>query len=120
MKCCKKCNKLKPENQFNKNKSYKDELRTDCRECQSKYNKEWFQQNRDVRNAQKLRDQANHRDRVHARNLAYNKVPLEKKCESCSSTENLHRHHPDYTKPLEVITFCETCHLSRKFGGSDE
>lgn len=31
-------------------------------------------------------------------------------CENCGSTENLHRHHPDYDKPLEIMVLCEPCH----------
>ena len=81
-----------------------------------KYNHDWFQKNRDIRNAQKLRDCAKHRDRVHARNIAYKNVPLGEKCAVCGSTEKLHRHHHDYTKPLEIVTLCEICHLSKKFG----
>lgn len=43
-------------------------------------------------------------------------VPLKDKCELCSSTLNLERHHPDYSKPLDFITFCRECHrkLHRK------
>lgn len=32
------------------------------------------------------------------------------KCEKCSSTENLCGHHLDYSKPLEVVTVCASCH----------
>jgi hypothetical protein len=33
------------------------------------------------------------------------------KCEVCGSTVNLHRHHPDYMKPLEVQILCAHCHI---------
>jgi hypothetical protein len=31
-------------------------------------------------------------------------------CSKCGSTENLERHHPDYSKPLEFIVLCRKCH----------
>jgi len=35
-----------------------------------------------------------------------------KQCEKCGSTKNLHRHHTDYSKPLEVNILCSHCHLT--------
>lgn len=37
-------------------------------------------------------------------------IPLASNCLFCGSTKNLERHHPDYDKPLEVITMCRRCH----------
>jgi len=31
-------------------------------------------------------------------------------CSKCGSTENLERHHPDYSKPNLVETVCRMCH----------
>ena len=31
-------------------------------------------------------------------------------CEVCGTTENLHMHHPDYSKPAWVITLCPEHH----------
>jgi hypothetical protein len=57
------------------------------------------------------------RKKTAARLQAWRKVPLDDKCD-CGTTENLQRHHPDYDKPLEVLTKCTECHgsLSRKEG----
>lgn len=36
---------------------------------------------------------------------------LEKEpCAICSSTEHIHAHHKDYSKPLEVVWLCARCH----------
>ena len=41
---------------------------------------------------------------------AYPKATL-KRCERCNKKHpRLHRHHSDYTKPLEVEILCPTCH----------
>lgn len=36
--------------------------------------------------------------------------PTLKQCELCGATERLSRHHPDYSKPEEIVVVCLTCH----------
>jgi len=36
--------------------------------------------------------------------------PMAKQCNICGSTENLERHHPDYSKPKIFETLCRDCH----------
>jgi hypothetical protein len=56
-------------------------------------------------------DKQKHPDRHKARKQVYNRrIPLASACAQCGSKENLQHHHPDYSKPLEVITLCQTCH----------
>lgn len=50
------------------------------------------------------------RERIWAQGLA-RQVPLEPTCEKCGATEHLEKHHPDYSKPLEVLTLCRSCHM---------
>jgi hypothetical protein len=33
-------------------------------------------------------------------------------CVSCGSSVDLELHHPDYDRPLQVISLCRTCHVS--------
>lgn len=35
---------------------------------------------------------------------------IKKNCEMCDSKNNLQLHHPDYNKPMYVITLCKDCH----------
>ncbi len=50
-------------------------------------------------------------ERAKANYLAKYHIPLDGRCcEICGSTEDLHRHHDDYSKPLEVIIMCKECH----------
>ena len=53
-----------------------------------------------------------HRVKHNARNQAnYHRYKLKKEaCERCGSDADLHMHHDDYSKPLDVITLCRTCH----------
>jgi hypothetical protein len=48
-----------------------------------------------------------HRQRV--RRTARNEVRTVC-CEVCGSTENLERHHEDYSKPSDVKVLCTSCH----------
>ncbi|KKN50452.1 hypothetical protein LCGC14_0632830 [marine sediment metagenome] len=45
--------------------------------------------------------------------LARNKSRTIKKnssCEICGLKKELEKHHPDYSKPLHIITLCKKCH----------
>lgn len=59
--------------------------------------REYCRKNREIKNAQSK--------------ALYHKVPLKRTCEICGTMENLQRHHPDYSKPLEVVTVCGSCHM---------
>ncbi|MFW6129981.1 MAG: hypothetical protein ACOC56_02280 [Atribacterota bacterium] len=47
-----------------------------------------------------------------ARDLAKCNVLISKNqiCEKCNNNKATERHHPDYSKPLEVIFLCKSCH----------
>ena len=34
-------------------------------------------------------------------------------CERCGAAENIHAHHEDYSKPLDVTWLCPSCHGAR-------
>lgn len=40
-------------------------------------------------------------------------VKKETNCETCGSSEFINGHHEDYTKPLEVMWLCSSCHKKR-------
>ena len=51
----------------------------------------------------------------HAHNIVNNAVRdgllmKPENCSKCNASGNIHGHHSDYNKPLEVIWFCESCH----------
>lgn len=45
-----------------------------------------------------------------AQYLARKHIPIEP-CEVCGTTKKVHRHHPDYDKPLEVMFLCHEHHV---------
>ncbi len=49
-------------------------------------------------------------EKFRAKVYAERYAKLGEKCEVCSTTERLERHHPDYSKPLEIMTLCHRCH----------
>jgi hypothetical protein len=59
------------------------------------------------------------KQKVRARGLAYDhtKEIMKNFCELCHSKDRLNMHHPDYTRPLEVLTLCYLCHamIHRKY-----
>lgn len=57
----------------------------------------------------------NHPDRIKAR-LHARYIEREDKCAKCGATENLERHHPDYSNPNLVITLCRACHRQEHWG----
>ena len=37
-------------------------------------------------------------------------IPKDKLCEICNERKAEFRHHEDYSKPLEIIFICKSCH----------
>ena len=90
-----------------------------CRECYNAYSREvrWpkrkTQETYKAKHRKAQRRYAAKRPEVQrAHSLARNrKAELKQsECSECGATENLHMHHPDYSKPLEVVTLCVPCH----------
>lgn len=88
------------------------------------YHRQHYRKNRERILARKRKHRQEHHDeilqkqkeyrernkiKIRAHNLA-SSIPLGHQCSLCGSTENLERHHPDYSKPLEIVTLCESCH----------
>lgn len=49
--------------------------------------------------------------KIAIRKRAQRAIPLDgKSCSKCGSTSSLSRHHHDYSKPLDVVILCRSCH----------
>jgi len=80
------------------------------REKHPNYDKEWQREHPEFHREYQKTYAQRHPEIIKAQDLAKYHIPLGLKCKSCGSTENLERHHPDYSKPLEIITLCRICH----------
>lgn len=136
MRTCTKCGLSKPLELFYKHPFTKDGRQAKCAEC----TKADVRANRAARIEYYRaydRQRAKQPDRVQAR-TEYNRInkrprpetdPLKKKartalgnalrdgkigrpsdCEVCQMPSDVHGHHDDYTKPLDVIWCCTACH----------
>jgi len=99
--------------------THREELRIKARQyyrehveqCKA-YQKDYNKKNQSKINKRALEYYYKHREELRPKKNAQKRVrrvPLKEKCELCGATEKLERHHPDYNKPLEVITVCATC-----------
>ena len=80
------------------------------------YQSEYYKKHRnEVLQKHKKYYDANREKRL-AKMQAWKYIPIEARCENCGSKENLERHHPDYSKPLEVMTLCRKCHATLHLG----
>ena len=82
--------------------------------CRQKYEENWQVKNKEkylaIQRSNQQRYNKRYPDKIIAHSLATKNELKGNYCELCSSADNLETHHPDYTKPLEVITLCRECH----------
>jgi hypothetical protein len=130
MKQCTKCNEYKPFDQFYKHTKMADGLRYDCKDCGKRAARKYRLENDGVRERDRKRNrEPERRARLNkAVELWRKKHPgkvaawrtvstaiqmgdMEKKpCEVCGTTRNIHAHHDDYSKPLDVRWLCALHH----------
>jgi hypothetical protein len=75
------------------------------------YNRQWRKNHPDSYIKSIMKNQKNNLDKLRAKIYAQRFVPLKEHCDICGESDGrLERHHPDYSKPLEVLTLCKICH----------
>lgn len=134
MKCCFKCGEEKPLDAFYRHPMMADGYLNKCIECaksdvrsnrsaRAAYYQAYDRQrakdpkrvaDRAERNKGQPRtenDPAKRAARVAVGNaLRDGRLLKAPECEICARIANLHGHHEDYSKPLEVIWVCSACH----------
>ena len=81
---------------------------------QTRY-KEWVKENRNRYNEyfKNYRNDPEKLKKLRARTIANNKIKghKNKNCSICDSNEKIEKHHPDYSKPLDVVYLCKFHHF---------
>jgi hypothetical protein len=126
MKVCFKCQRELPLSDFYKHPQMGDGYLNKCKECTKKdvkkhredninYYRE-YDRNRGNRQTKEYIDsyRENHPLAYKAKTMVSNAVRdgrlFKEPCESCGSDSNIHGHHDDYAKPLNVRWLCAACH----------
>lgn len=116
---CYVCKEHKSAENFNKDPSRGSGLMSKCKPCLREFNRikratvegkahrvvlsrKWKRENREKERAHKKVA-----DAVKSKRLI---KPTD--CSKCGSRIKIEGHHPDYSKPLEVIWWCQVCHLN--------
>ncbi len=124
---CGKCKKLKLPADYFKVKTRLNGLSNSCKSCEAKRKTKWYRANKESKkayNAIYKRSENGRRAKVNwdknnpIKVEAHSAVGYAKKtgkliaqpCEVCGSRKNIHAHHDDYEKPLEVRWLCRTHH----------
>lgn len=118
---CSTCREKKPPEDFYSNKSTTTGRDCYCKLCRDVYNLANSYPKKKLTVAYKAkmararrRARAKYPEKTRAWQMAIVKKDELRKsaCELCGATDRLHMHHPDYSKPLDVITLCQPCHVT--------
>jgi hypothetical protein len=102
-----------------KNPDYLKNWRKQNREKARQHSEKWRSENhdkwRESANRARQKHRLEHPDREHARSITADAIRTGKlirpnACSRCGIPCSPHAHHPNYSKPLEVIWLCEPCH----------
>ena len=131
MKACFKCDRCLPLTEFYKHPMMGDGHLGKCKECTRRDVRENYMKRRDQyleyerkrsrtpeRRAGIRLSQEKWSDHHRARILLHNavtrgRIVKPKECQDCGAATRLDGHHPDYTKPLDVVWVCRPCHGKR-------
>lgn len=120
MKHCQKCKQNKKDlcvNSKRINAKGKEVFSYLCRDC----NTARFKSYRASKHGKKMtysavyRSIKKHKDKVNARmilnyNVKHGKIKRPSKCSCCRLEKKIEAHHSDYSKPLNVLWLCRSCH----------
>ena len=132
-KTCFKCGAEKPLTDFYKHPQMKDGRLNKCKECNKadvrknrkdnidyyrQYDVDRFANNPErrklaIENCKNYRKQNPVKYKAHAMvnsRIRSGAIIKADQCECCDSIENLHAHHDDYAKPLDIRWLCPVCH----------
>ena len=123
-KLCSQCNLDLPVSEFSIRKRGIDGLQAWCRNCRREYAREYARKSRDL--VAHRKSQRRYLEKNKHKRMAHSAVKIAIKqgvmivplwCQRCHCVSDLEAHHEDYSKPLEVVWLCTTCHglIHRKY-----
>ena len=80
-----------------------------CHACHAEYMRTYRPKYKEMNPEQQMKDRA----RAYANTYQKRGLLTPEPCRDCGSEDNLHKHHEDYSKPLEVVWLCAPCHRDR-------
>jgi hypothetical protein len=126
-KICGHCKRELPLEAFGRDRSRKDGLFNWCKKCNRADCLRRFHEKTKKQPVYIERSRialANRKQKIpeklKARSMAGEKVQSLKKavCEKCGETNDLQMHHPDYARPLDVVTLCIRHHFDAHYGAA--
>ena len=120
LKTCSQCFRAKPHNQYYTEKNGRDGLRANCKACHKDVARAWRENNPEkwiessIASARRSRQRRPHvfRARMAVSNAIRRGRLTRQPCSVCGTTVDVHAHHPDYNKPLEVDWLCRAHHTA--------
>ena len=132
-KVCFKCKERKPLNEFYAQKQMKDGFLNKCKECTKRDVRKNRQESENARayDRRRYKENPKRREETHRRAREYRvlypdrykahsklgnavrdgRIQKPKTCTRCGGKERrIEAHHPDYSKPLDVMWLCSVCH----------
>lgn len=130
-RCC-VCKEEKELDAFHRDRSKKFGRAGGCKPCLKKRRKEWHDNNPGVHAEKTRRWREKNVEKNAEKDVKYNmkyperktavnavgiaimsgKIIRAEKCEQCGSERNIQGHHEDYSKKLEVMWLCCSCHVN--------
>jgi hypothetical protein len=117
MKTCTKCKRELPLTDFAKQVRRAETHYSQCKSCKAEYRNTDEHKAKEKERSKNRRDTATPEDKAKRkcwRSIYYRtsigEVERPGVCEVCGKHETTQSHHPDYSKPLEVVGCCRDCH----------
>jgi len=126
MKTCFKCRRELPLSEFYKHKQMGDGHLNKCKKCtksdSTKHRNDNLEkiraydrmrgnrQTNEYRNEYKLKHPNKYKAHTLVGNAIRDKKLFREPCEFCGTKDDIHAHHDDYLKPLNVCWLCAACH----------